>query len=291
MRHGRLIWDEDGRDWPHRALSRFVQAGGTRWHVQIGGSGPAVLLVHGTGSASHSWRHLVPLLLPHYTVIVPDLPGHGFSGLPQDGRYGLDDLARGVSALLDVLKLTPALVAGNSAGAAVVARLSLDSRTPPSHLISFNGALLPLSGVSGVLFPPLARVAAASPWVAFLFSRSAADRKAVERMVQGTGSTLDATGLDLYQRLLRSPGHVEAVLRMMAHWRLERLAGDLPRLVPALTLVTGLADRIVPPATADAVRQLLPSARIERLPGLGHLLHEEDAAVAARCFGVQQAPD
>ncbi len=287
MKHGRLIWEEDGRDWPHRALSRFVHAGGTRWHVQVGGHGPAVLLVHGTGSASHTWRHLLPRLLPHYTVIAPDLPGHGFSGPPQGGRYGLDDLARGLGALLAALDLTPAIVAGNSAGAAIVARLSLDSRAPPSQLISFNGALLPLSGVSGVLFPPLAKLAALSPWVAFLFARSAADRRAVERMVHGTGSTLDTTGVDLYQRLLRSPGHVESVISMMAHWRLERLAADLPGLKSALTLVVGLADRIVPPATADAVQRLLPSAHLERLPGLGHLLHEEDAAAAARCFGVQ----
>jgi magnesium chelatase accessory protein len=219
----------------------------------------------------------------------PRTPGatscRGCSGPPQDGRYGLDDLARGLGALLTALDLTPAIVAGNSAGAAIVARLSLDARAPPAQLISFNGALLPLSGVSGVLFPPLAKLAALSPWVAFLFARSAADRRAVERMVHGTGSTLDATGIDLYQR--RSPGHVESVISMMAHWRLERLAADLPGLKSALTLVVGLADRIVPPATAETIQRLLPSARLERLPGLGHLLHEEDAAAAARCFNVQ----
>lgn len=284
MKQGRLEWNVDGLDWPHRASSRFVSAGGTRWHVQVGGHGPAVLLVHGTGSASHSWRHLWPLLTPHYTVIVPDLPGHGFSGAPANGRYGLDDLAGGLATLLAALDLVPHIVAGNSAGAAIVARYALDAAVKPTRLVSINGALLPLSGVSGVLFPPLARVAAASPLVATLFAHAAADPRAVERMIRGTGSHIDAAGVRYYERLLRSSAHVEAVLRMMAQWRLERLAADLGRLAPTLILLTGLADRIVVPAVAEAVRQKVPAARIERVAARGHLLHEEDPAVVAPHF-------
>lgn len=284
MKQGRLEWEVEGADWPHRALSRFVSAGGTRWHVQVGGAGPAVLLVHGTGSASHSWRHLLPLLTPHFTVIVPDLPGHGFSGPPADGRYGLDDLAHGLAALLHELALTPFIVAGNSAGAAIVARLALEAAHRPTRLVAVNGAFLPLSGISGLLFPPLARIAVASPLVATLFARSAADPRAVERMVAGTGSHLDVVGLELYRRLLRSPAHVDAVLRMMSHWRLERLAADLPRLTVEVVLLVGLADRIVPPATAETVRRRLPAARIETFPGRGHLLHEEDAAACVKAF-------
>ncbi len=58
----RLIWGTDGRDWPHRDRSRFVEAGGLRWHIQRMGDGPALLLVHGTAAATHSWRDLAPLL-------------------------------------------------------------------------------------------------------------------------------------------------------------------------------------------------------------------------------------
>ena len=50
----RSIWEVDGRDWPNRDSSRFVTAGGLRWHVQVAGTGPVVLLVHGTGAATHS---------------------------------------------------------------------------------------------------------------------------------------------------------------------------------------------------------------------------------------------
>jgi len=55
-------WDREGRDWPNRAASRFVQASGLRWHVQVMGEGPTVLMLHGSGAATHSWRDLAPLL-------------------------------------------------------------------------------------------------------------------------------------------------------------------------------------------------------------------------------------
>ena len=71
--------DLPGRDWPNRAASRTVRAAGLNWHVQVMGSGPVLLLAHGTGAATHSWRGLAPLLAQHFTVVAPDLPGHGYT--------------------------------------------------------------------------------------------------------------------------------------------------------------------------------------------------------------------
>ena len=94
-----LDWDRDGQNWPHRQASRFVEAGGIRWHVQIMGQGPVMLLLHGTGAASHSWRDIMPLLAAQFTVVVPDLPGHGFTRAPGPdysvtyGLVSLEDVA------------------------------------------------------------------------------------------------------------------------------------------------------------------------------------------------------
>ena len=49
-------WATDGRDWPNREASSIVREGGYEWHVQMMGSGPVCLLLHGTGAATHSWR-------------------------------------------------------------------------------------------------------------------------------------------------------------------------------------------------------------------------------------------
>jgi magnesium chelatase accessory protein len=287
----RPIWEHEGRRWPNREASRFVRAGGFRWHVQVAGDGPPLLLLHGTGAATHSWRDLLPLLAQRFTVIAPDLPGHGFTETPPAHALSLPGMASAIQALLTALDLAPVLVAGHSAGAAVMALMTLDGMITPRALVSLNGALLPLRGGPGDLFifSALARMLVSVPVVPWLISRRAHDRRAVERLLRGTGSTLDARGVELYGLVVRHSGHVAAALGMMAAWDLHPLARALPRLACPLTLVVGENDRTIPAADAQRVRAILPSAAIVPLPGLGHLAHEEDpravSAIIEACAG------
>jgi magnesium chelatase accessory protein len=156
--------------------------------------------------------------------------------------------------------------------------MCLDGQIAPRGLASLNGALLPLYGLPGKLFSPLAKVMAGLPGLPSLFAWHAADRAVVERLLRDTGSTIDATGVALYARLAAKPRHAAAALAMMAHWDLEPLVRDLPRLQAALLLVVGANDRTIAPADATRVRHLLPDATLVTLPGLGHLAHEERPA-------------
>ncbi len=154
--------------------------------------------------------------------------------------------------------------------------MCLDGQIAPRQLVSLNGALLPLRGLPGQVFSPMAKLAAATSLLPRLFAWHArADRKVIERLIRDTGSTLDPVGTELYQRLARSPGHVGAAFGMMAKWDLHALARDLPRLQTPLTLVVGGRDRAIPASDAERVRRLLPAARLVPLPDLGHLAHEE----------------
>jgi pimeloyl-ACP methyl ester carboxylesterase len=136
-------WNTDGRDWPNRAASRFVTAGRLRWHVQQQGQGPVLLLVHGTGASTHSWRELLPLLAADFTVVAPDLPGHGFTECPAPERLSLPGMAEAVRALLTTLGVAPAVVVGHSAGAAVLARLCIDGQLAPRCFVSAASATRP----------------------------------------------------------------------------------------------------------------------------------------------------
>ena len=272
---GGLSWQTDGRDWPNRCSSRFVRAGGVRWHVQVMGAGPALLLLHGTGSATHSWRTIAPLLAPHLTVVAPDLPGHGFTGMPPAAGFTLPGVAGGLAALLQTLELSPAMIVGHSAGAAIGARMCLDGAACPDVLVSLNGALLPMPGLPIDVFAPLARVLASSELTARAFALMVGGRTAVQRLIRSGGSTIDPEGTRLYTRLVSTPSHVAGALRLMANWDLRPLAGDLPRLATRLVLVTGSKDGMVPPSEAYRVRSLAPHAELISLPGLGHLAHEE----------------
>ena len=62
-------WSREGRNWPNREHSRFVELGGIKWHVQVAGRGPVILLLHGTGAATHSWRDVLPLLAKDFTIV------------------------------------------------------------------------------------------------------------------------------------------------------------------------------------------------------------------------------
>jgi magnesium chelatase accessory protein len=279
----RLDWARDGRDWPHREASRFVDAAGLRWHVQrMGTPGDArVLLVHGTGASTHSWAALMPLLIDHAEVLAVDLPGHGFSALPPGGDLSLPAMAEALSALLKVLDWTPTLAIGHSAGAAILVRMALDGRLK-APLVAVNGAFLAFGGPAAPLLSPLTRLLYASRWVPKLFARRAAAPGVVERLIRGTGSTLDADGTEHYRRLMRSSAHAEAALGMMAHWDLRSLPHELPRLPVPLHLFVGSGDRAVPPRQGRQVVARCPRATLTLLPGLGHLAHEENpAAVAA----------
>jgi magnesium chelatase accessory protein len=273
-------------DWPHRAASRFVLAGGQRWHVQVmgpdGGEVPVALLLHGTGASTHSWRDLAPLLAPRFTVVMPDLPGQGFSAMPPPGGLSLAGMTAGITALLRVLDLRPRVIIGHSAGAALGVRLCLDGAAAPERVISINGALLPLGGFAGMIFGPMARLMVNLPGMARLAARQARERSTVERLLRDTGSHLTPEGVDLYARLFRRPEHVAATLGMMAAWDLPGLARDLPRLRTPLHLIVGKQDRTIRPTEARRLQALLPSATIEALPGLGHLAHEEDPGLVAR---------
>ncbi len=283
-RPGRPDWATDGKDWPNREASRFIRVGPMRWHVQIAGAGPVALLLHGTGAATHSWRDVLPALARHFTVVAPDLPGHGFTDQPARDGMTLPGMARGVAALLDQLGLSPVVAAGHSAGAAVLARMCLDGLIAPAALVSLNGAMLPLPfhGVVSPIMAPLAKLFASNPLVPMIFAWQAADGKVVQRLLDGTGSTIDAAGKGFYARLARRSGHAGAALTMMANWDLATLAAGLPKLATPLLLVTGENDRSIPPADADRVRRLVPGARVARMPGLGHLSHEERPVETAR---------
>ena len=164
---------------------------------------------------------------------------------------------------------------GTLGGAAILCRACLDGRLHPAEVISLNGALLPLSGFKHPAVTPFVRAIASSDWVSRFFARRLESPREVSRMLAATGSVIDATGMELYGRLSRSPSHAGAALTMMAVWDVRPLERELSRLEVPLTLVVGARDRMILPGEAARVQRLLPSAEVVQFGELGHLSHEE----------------
>ncbi len=276
-----MDWRRDGADWPNRAHSRFVTTRAHHWHVQRAGAGPRILLLHGAGAATHSWRHLLPLLAARAEVLAPDLPGHGFTRRRGLARAKLPEMAADLGDLLAAEAFAPDLIVGHSAGAATALRLVLDGGARPAHVLCLNPALMPFQGVAGFLFPMLARILALNPLSGHFFARTARNGAAVRQLIERTGSDIDAEGLALYRRLIGDPGHVDGVLRMMARWDLAPLLRDLPRLEVPVTIALGGRDGTVPPDSTRAQAARMPSARVIDYPEHGHLMHEAAPEVFA----------
>ncbi len=280
------IDDGDGSG-PGLGAGHFCQSGTIRWHFHRSSramrAAPRLLLLHGTGSAGGSWRRLTASLGATFDILAPDLPGHGHTGELPPGRCGPADYAAAVHGLVADLGAWPDLIVGHSAGAAIAAGMALDTNADRVAVLSINGALRPLHGWTAAAFVPLAKVLGIHPLATGLVaSLVRADARAVRRLLDATGSRIDAGMVGYYEQLLRVPGHVAGTLRMLARWDLRPLLPQLHRLGPRLTLVAGGRDRTIAPQDAEWVQQRVPGSMKIGLAALGHLAHEEAPASIAR---------
>jgi magnesium chelatase accessory protein len=173
------------------------------------------------------------------------------------------------------------LAIGHSAGAAILMRMTLDRLIAPTLLVSLNGAILPLHGMQGRLFAPLASLFIRSGFMSRLFAWRARHTALVERLMRQTGSAIPERQLACYARLAESPTHVDAAIGMMANWDLKSLEPDLPGLDTDVLLIAGANDRMIAPSQSLRLRRILPRVRLELLPDLGHLAHEEAPELVA----------
>ena len=276
-----MRWPDDAEGWPHISASRIVASAPHRWHVQEIGEGPVLLLLHGAGASTHSWRDLAPLLARSYRVVMIDLPGQGFTRSGARHRRGLDKTAQDIARLIDGEGWKIHALIGHSAGAAVALRLAEDPPCFGVPVIGLNAALARFQGVAGWLFPMMAKALALAPFTAEIFVHTSSSAANVRRLIDGTGSRLTEEGLEFYRRLASDRDHVDGTLAMMARWSVDDLMERLPRHPSRVLLFAGGQDKAVPPAVSTRAVNLLPHGDLHLLPELGHLAHEEDPETCA----------
>lgn len=273
-----MRWDVDGRHVPHREWSHFVTAGGLKWHVQMAGpeAAPVLLLLHGTGATTHSFAGLAPLLTPHFRLVIPDLPGHGFT--QKLHAPDPDNVAKALAALLTALNVTPGVVLGHSVGAAIAFMLTANGHVSPQVIVALGGALLPFEGV-GKAYPGLAKALFVNPFMPAFFSFTTRFQSMPDLLKRWTGSHSTREQVAYYERLFRNPTHTGGALALMAHWDLDRIERSIAQIRCPVLLLHGERDKTVPPSTSTTVAHRLAQRGVcvehHGLPGLGHLAHEE----------------
>jgi magnesium chelatase accessory protein len=244
------------------------------WHLQEIGEGPELLFLHGAGASTHSWRDVVSALAPRWRCIAIDLPGQGFTSAGTLRRCGLEAMTEDVAYLCEAEGWRPVAIVGHSAGAAIALNLSLRLGHHPA-VVGINAALGHFRGVASWLFPLVAKLLALNPLTARIFTIGGRRIDRARRLIEGTGSQLDETGLAYYSALISDTGHVDATLQMMTQWNIDPLLERLPQVSAPVLLIVGGNDLAVPPQTSVEVSRRLPNAQVVELPALGHLAHEE----------------
>lgn len=278
-----MPWETLKNQWPNSQHSRFIQTSDVRWHVQLFGEGPPLLLLHGLGSSTHTWRGMAPFLSKHYRLIAVDMPGHAFSSIPKTSSATFEGMAKSLRELLDTLHIWPTAVIGHSAGACLAAKLLLNTpNLPTPALVALNPAWLPLPGLANWMFPVSAKLIALNPMSAWLFAKHMSKELVIHKILSSTGSRLSEEDISYYRVLMQSPVHLKGVLQMMSYWNLGQLPEQLSKLKGRVLIQAGTHDLTIPFGHAVTSHQKITQSQLQSLSDLGHLAHEEKPQACAQ---------
>jgi pimeloyl-ACP methyl ester carboxylesterase len=134
-------------------VSRTAEIDGVKLHYTTGGHGPAVILLHGYAETSRMWTPILPLLGEKFTVIAPDLPGIGDSGIPANG-LDMKAAAIRIHGLARSLGLEKARVVGHDIGLMVAYAYAAQFPTEVEKLVVMDAFLPGVDGWEGVYNNP-----------------------------------------------------------------------------------------------------------------------------------------
>jgi pimeloyl-ACP methyl ester carboxylesterase len=254
---------------------------GHRVRYRIGGDGPVILLIHGITGSSAQWETTMELLESDYTVIAPDLLGHGESAKPR-GDYSLGAYASGVRDLLAWLEMPAATVVGHSLGGGIAMQFAYQfpERCERLGLVNSGGlgrevnVLLRAAALPGaeLVLPLIAANWSRNIGVGFsdllgrLGLRVGSD---IAEMARGYASLIDGEARSAFLHTLRAvidPGgqRVNAADRLY-------LAEEVPTLI-----VWGERDPMIPVKHAYTAHEAMPGSRLEIFPDAGHFAQLEE---------------
>ena len=260
---------------------REIELHGHRAIYRVAGSGPPVVLIHGMVNSSRHWEQVALRLADHYTVIAPDLIGHGDSATPR-GDYSIGAHAAAIRDLLAAIGIDRATIVGHSLGGGVAMQFfwQFPQRVERLALISSGGLGQEVSPLLRTAALPGASAAVwlfAHPRVVSWFHRGGERLRA---RGSATGVYLQAVARAL--RPLERRGAREAFLQTLRS--VIDIRGQRVSAVDRLYLVEGFPtlfvwgerDNTIPLSHGRAAAARAPGSRFETLPRAAHFPHLED---------------
>lgn len=245
------------------------------------GKGPPLLLIHGFGASTYTWRHIAPELALTHRVIAVDLKGFGQSDKPFDGRYSVFDQAALLAQLIEDKDLRNLTIVGHSFGGGVALRLALEADQ------RFAGRISKLVLLDSIAYPqniPVFFRLLDMPLVSHLGVRMvppSVQTKVALRIAYFDDSKIDPDEVETYAAPLKTAAGKHAIIHSARQIMPEDLAQISERYksikLPTLILWCD-HDRIVPLEVGLKLRRSLPNSTLRLVEDCGHMPQEEQPA-------------
>jgi pimeloyl-ACP methyl ester carboxylesterase len=244
------------------------------------GSGEPLLLLHGIGHHRQAWDPVIHILAAERDVIAVDLPGFGESpALPEGLTHDLATVVPALGALCEALEIERPHVAGNSLGGLLALGLSREK------LVRSVTALSPAG-----FWSPIERRYAFGVLMAMRQAARRLPLPVVERLSRTAAGRTVLTSTIYARPGRRSPEAVVAETLALAHAEgfgetlragaTVKFTDDIPTL--PVNVAWGTRDRLLVRRQGIRAKQIIPRARLVRLPGCGHVPMNDDPALVAR---------
>jgi pimeloyl-ACP methyl ester carboxylesterase len=270
--------------------SDFIDVQGQVVHVRDEGprSDPApIVLIHGTSASLHTWEGWATALKGQRRVIRFDLPGFGLTGpwsesfkgpYPHDS-YEADAYARFTLALMDVLQVPRAVLAGNSLGGEVAWRTAYLAPQRVSSLILVDAAGPPFTPLRVPIGLRVASTPVLNRIMESLLPRPLVARSLAE--VYGNPARVSEELVDRYYELTLREGNRRALATRLQHLQPGADAGRIATLRLPTLILWGGRDRLIPPTVAQQFQQQIAGSQLLIFDALGHVPQEEDPAATS----------
>ena len=264
---------------PQHRMQHVTVHGHRRAYVKVG-NGPALLLLHGLGCTHRTWLPVLDSLSRRYTVIAPDLLGHGESDKPR-ADYSVGGFANGMRDLLTVLGIDRATVVGHSFGGGVAMQFAYQFPERTERLVLVG---------SGGLGPEVSPAIRAITTTGFHQVMGVLTMPGVRHVGSAGLRALSRTGLkefrdfdevaEIYESF-RDPAAraaIRHVVRAVVDWQGQIVTmADRAYLTDAMPMcvIWGEQDRVIPVSHAARAAEMAPKARVEVIPNAGHFPHKD----------------
>lgn len=251
------------------------------------GQGPPIILLHGFGGCSYSWRYLAPALAANHRVYSIDLKGFGLSDKPQDGKYAMSDQADMVTAFIHNKDLHNLVIVGHSMGGGVTLSTYLKVREDQPPRVK---ALVLIDSPGYPQKTPWFIQLAKLPVLADVGDKLVSPRFATYMVLRGDyyyKDKITEDQINTYAYYDSLPGAWEALVQSAKQIEpadVEALVTQYKTISVPVLVIWGEEDEVVPLEVGKKFKRDIPNCQLVILPKCGHMPPEEEPEATTRAI-------